>query len=243
MKRKWTQQRWRVARAEQQAIALAEDMAVLLRWLREDVLAVAGPAYSTRCMLYDFVVEELRLREALCPEYLTPVRKYLENQRDALLAFAVPLERDLGKLAARYEVPLDLVREALAVEALSPYDVRRGPRQRALSQRLAGRYQPLRVAVAALRRNVVRASSVVENVNSRLRNYFTLRRHLGADYLKLLQFFLNHRRFLRSEHPDRVDQSPCELLMGKPHAHWLELLGYRLFHRQQHSQGERHDIG
>jgi hypothetical protein len=243
MKLKWVQQRWRAERAEEQAIALAEDMAVLLRWLREDVLAVAGPPHSTRRALYDFVVDELRLREALCPEHITPLRKYLENQRDALLAFVVPLDRDLGKLAARYEVPVDLVRETLAVEALSPYDVRRGPRQTALAQRLAGRYQPLRVAIAALRRNVVRASSVVENVNSRLRNYFTLRRHLGADYLKLLQFFLNHRRFLRSEHPDRVDQSPRELLTDKPHPHWLELLGYRLFRRQQDGGTERHDNG
>jgi hypothetical protein len=243
MKLSWSQQRWRAERAEPQAIALAEDMALLLRWLREDILAVAGPAYIVRRVLYDFVIDELRLREKQCPEQITPLRKYLENQRDALLAFVVPLDRDLGRLAARYAVPVDRVRETLAVEALSPYDVRRGPRAAALSQCLGGRYQPLRVAVAALRRDVVRASSVVENVNSRLRNYFTLRRHLGADYLKLLQFFLNHRRFLRSEHPDRVDQSPRELLTGKPHAHWLELLGYRLFRRQQDEQADRNDNG
>ena len=41
---------------------------------------------------------------------------------------------------------------------------------------------------------VVRASSLVENLNSRLRAYFFLRRQLGKDYLTLLQFFLNHRR-------------------------------------------------
>ena len=61
--------------------------------------------------------------------------------------------------------------------------------------RLAG----LRAAVTALLGQVVRASSVIENLNSRLRNYFFLRRRLGADYLALWQFFLNHRRFLRSE--------------------------------------------
>jgi hypothetical protein len=240
---KWLQRRWRAERAEEAAIALAEDMALLLRWLREDVLAVAGPPHSTRCALYDFVVEELRLREGLCSEYITPLRRYLENQRDELLAFAAPLDRDLGRLAARYQVPVELVRETLQVDGLSVYDVRRGPREAALSQCLAGRYQPLRAAITALRRDVVRASSVVENLNSRLRNYFTLRRHLGADYLKLLQFFLNHRRFLRSEHPDRVDQSPRELLSGKPHAHWLELLGYRLFRRQQDGAAEQLDNG
>ena len=65
--------------------------------------------------------------------------------------------------------------------------------------------------------------------NSRLRPYFFLRRHLGAAYLTLLQFFLNHRRFMRSEHAERVGKSPAELLTGQPHPHWLEMLGYQRF--------------
>jgi hypothetical protein len=45
-----------------------------------------------------------------------------------------------------------------------------------------------------------RSSSRVENLNSRLRNWLTLRRHLngGKAWLGLLQFFFNHRRFMRS---------------------------------------------
>jgi hypothetical protein len=89
----------------------------------------------------------------------------------------------------------------------------------------------LRAAVTALLGQVVRASSVIENLNSRLRNYFFPRRHLGADYLALLQFFLNHRRFVRSEHAGRVGKSPAELLTGQSHPHWLELLGYTPFSR------------
>ena len=87
------------------------------------------------------------------------------------------------------------------------------------------------IAVHAVSQRVVRASSVVENLNSRLRNYFFLRRQLGPGYLALLQFFLNHRRFLRSERPERVGQSPAELLTGQGHGHWLELLGYTRFRR------------
>src|SRR3954451_23714265 len=83
---------------------------------------------------------------------------------------------------------------------------------------------------------VVRASSLVENLNSRLRSYFFLRRQLGPDYLALLQFFLNHRRFLRSEHPEREGKSPAELLTGQTHAHWLELLGYTRFRQNEHRQ-------
>jgi hypothetical protein len=45
---------------------------------------------------------------------------------------------------------------------------------------------------------------LVENLNSRLRNYFTLRRHLGSSCLGLLQFFLNHRSFMRSRRAERT---------------------------------------
>ena len=88
---------------------------------------------------------------------------------------------------------------------------------------------PLKEEITQLIDTTVRASSVVENLNSRLRNYFFLRKQLGPEYLDLLRFFLNHRRFMRSEHPERVGKSPAEILTGKKHAHWLELLGGERF--------------
>ena len=70
-----------------------------------------------------------------------------------------------------------------------------------------------------------RCSSVVETVHSRLRTYFTLRRHIGGSYLDLLQFFLNHRRFMRSRSVQREAKSPREVMTGQEHPHWLTLLG------------------
>ncbi len=94
---------------------------------------------------------------------------------------------------------------------------------------LKGRYHGVCADVRELSDRVVRASSLLENFNSRLRTYFFLRRQLGKDDLTLLQFFLNHRRYLRSEDAGGVGKSPAELLTGKPHAHWLELPGYTRF--------------
>ena len=85
--------------------------------------------------------------------------------------------------------------------------------------------------MAELASETVRASSLVENLNSRLRSYFFLRRHLGQDYLALLQFFLNHRRLARSDRHERAGKTPAELLTGQSHRHWLELLGYTRFRR------------
>jgi hypothetical protein len=221
----------RAEREEARAVALAADVATLLKWLREDVLSLAGPDHATRRELFDFLVAELRLREPLCPHRIGPVVRALANQRDDLLAFASHLDRELAVLAAEFQVPVETARAVLNVELLPADDPSRWPREAALRSRLGSRHFSLRVAVAEVARQTVRASSLVENLNSRLRTYFFLRRHLGPDYLALLQFFLNHRRFVRSERPERVGKSPAELLNGSPHPHWLEMLGYVRFSR------------
>jgi hypothetical protein len=207
------------------AVTLADDVATLVGWLRHDILALAGPCHAERQALYDFVVAELRARASWCPHRLGPLCTYLANQRDDVLAFAQQLDTDLETVAADFQVAPVVARTVLYVQEMDMRDSRRWPREAALRQQLRGQFYELSQAVAALARRTVRASSVVENLNSRLRNYFFLRRHLGPGYLQLLQFFLNHRRFLRSEHAERVDQSPAELLTSQGHAHWLELLG------------------
>jgi hypothetical protein len=225
-------QKLRYARqAEAQAITLAGDVAVLARWRREDILAVAGPESAIRRGLYDFVVAELRGREPACPHRIKPVRQLLEDQREHLLAFAVELDRDLAALAQQWQIGSATAREVLEMQALAMSDRSRGRREAALRTTLRGRYHGVCADVEELSARVVRASSLVEDLNSRLRNSFFLRRYLGEDYLVLLQFFLNHRRYLRSEHPHRVGKSPTELLTGEPHGHWLELLGYTPFVR------------
>jgi hypothetical protein len=59
-----------------------------------------------------------------------------------------------------------------------------------VQKRLCGRFHDIQATVAELIAGTVGAGSLVENLNSRLRGYFFLRRHLGPDYLALLQFFL-----------------------------------------------------
>jgi hypothetical protein len=243
--RKQSQHEWRKGRknlsvvqklrhakeAAAQAICLADEVATLYDWLRQDILAVAGPDYRTRCELLDFVVAELLQREPQCPHRIGPIRTMLVNQGSDLLAFAAQLDKDLAALAATHQVGAATARDILQIQQMSKNDRRRWPREETLRQELGGRYYALSKAVEEFADRVVRASSLVENLNSRLRNYFFLRKEVGQDYLELLRFFLNHRRFLRSEHAERVGKSPAELLSGHEHSHWLEILGYKRFRR------------
>src|SRR5207302_3824879 len=169
--------------------------------------------------LYDFVVAELGKRVPLCAHRLGPVWTLLKNQRDDLLAFVTALDHDLAGVATAYRIPVRVAWALLNTQARSAWDEERWQHDAVLHKQLGAKYHAVSAAVAAVRGRVVRASSVIENLNSRLRGYFFLRRELGADYLSLLQFFLNHRRFLRSEHAERANQSPAELLTGAAHAH------------------------
>jgi hypothetical protein len=214
---------------QSQAIALADDVACLARWLHFDVLGLAGPCHAERIALYDFICAELTERIPQAATLLQPLVTYLKGQRDNVLAFAAQLDDDFAKLAAEWAIPVDPVRALFAVQTMPLDCVKRWHRDAPLRRLLGERYYPLSQALDEVRRRTVRASSLVENLNSRLRSYFFLRRQLGNDYLALLQFFLNHRRFERSQRPERVGKTPAELLTGQRHPHWLELLGYQRF--------------
>ena len=148
-----------------------------------------------------------------------------------LLAFAWGLDEELERLGQEFQLPADLLRRLLGVLARDERDPRRWTEEAPLRERLRGRFYEAQAAVAALAQGTVRASSLVENLNSRLRSYFFLRRQLGSEYLTLLQFVLNHRRLERSDRPERVGKTPAELLTGQSHPHWLEMLGYTRFVR------------
>ncbi len=215
----------RARQTEIQAHRLACDVRTLLHWLRHDVLALADLDLATRRELFDFIVAELATREHEDPRRIRPVRVALQNQRDDLLAFAGVLDAKLADVARALAVPEPLVREALVLHRLPTTSPAYWQGWNQLRAQTGSKFHALFAAVSRAMADTPRSSALVENLNSRLRSYFTLRRHLGGAYLDLLRFFLNHRRFLRSRHAERRGKSPRELLTGQAHPHWLTLLG------------------
>ena len=79
---------------------------MLIEWLDNDVLQLAGPCYSERLELYDFIVAELQQREHLGDKQVRGMRKALKNQRDGLLAFAKVFDDKLAEIAQQFELCL-----------------------------------------------------------------------------------------------------------------------------------------
>ena len=210
--------------AEAQAHELARDVRTLFHWLSHDVLALAGPALVTRQELFDFIVVELAAREPEDARRIRPVRVALQNQRDTLLAFAGVLDAKLADIAQAHAIAEPFVREACVLHRLPTTSPAYWQGWNRLRAQTGGKFHALFAAVSRAMADTPHSSSLVENLNSRLRSYFTLRRHLGGSYLDLLRFFLNHRCFLHSRRAERNGKSPRELMTGQGHPHWLTLL-------------------
>ncbi|MEM6452994.1 MAG: hypothetical protein AAF703_22090 [Cyanobacteria bacterium P01_D01_bin.105] len=224
-------QQFQSKQQEQALVLLAQDMKTLLGWFSHDVLALAGPGLAVRQELFDFIVSELQQREDERYPAIRKLGKALRNQRDQLLAFAGVLDQKLADIAQRFELPLQAVRDVCLLHRKHNTSNAYWERWNQLHTQLSGKFHDVMETVGEALKETPRASSMVENLNSRLRNYFFLRRSLGDDYLSLLRFFLNSRCFMRAEVPERVGKSPTQLLTGEVHPHWLELLGFERFQR------------
>src|SRR3954471_20020874 len=163
----------RARHTEARAACPARDVRTLVQWLRHDVLALAGPDLATRRELFHFVVAELLAREPEDPRRIRPVRVTLQNQRDDLLAFAGVLDAELAAIARAHAVPEPLVREACMLHRLPTTSPAYWQGWSGLRARMRGKFHALFGAVRRAMAGTPRSSSLVENLNSRLRTYFT----------------------------------------------------------------------
>ena len=212
------------------AIRVADTVRILCNWLRSDILGFSGLDAATRDELYDFICTSLQELEA-DDSRIASLRRSLAHQKSQALAFAHKLDAGIAEIAGDFDIPEYPVRLLIELRTLKPGTARYYALERTVYHQLHHYVHPVREAIETLLKSIHRSSSLIENLNGRLRSYFFLRKQIGPDYLELLRFFLNHHPFIRSAHLEKVGKSPAELLTGEKHPHWLELLGFTLFKR------------
>lgn len=210
---------------------LSKTMDTLVGWMQHDVLNKAGKNPSERRELYDFIVSEFTKLERIHPHRIDKMCVTLKTKRNKSLAFCDVLDENFKLIASNHKCSLDTVWhmcELLRCEiGGDTYAIRLLP----LYNLLGDKFDEIEDAVFIALRDTERTSSMVENFNGRIRVCFHMRREIGHGYLGLLQFFLNHKPFLRSRKTHRVGKTPAEILNENPHPHWLEMLGYTQFKR------------
>jgi len=210
---------------------LSETIDTLISWIEHDVFNMAGYNPNVRRELFDFIVVEFKKLEKIHKHRIRTIRVKLKNQRDLLLVFADVLNDKFAHIAKESSHTLETIWVMCELQRCKQSGDNYAIRSLPLQFQLGEKYDAVEDAVIAAMNTTEKTSSMVENLNSRISPYFFLRKEIGNDYLQLLQFYLNHTAFLRSEDPKRRKKSPTEILTNKPHDHWLELLGFKRFKR------------
>ena len=216
---------------EKEIKELSQSIDTLVNWMQHDVLNMPGLAPTLRYELFDFVLSELMQLAQKHPHRIKSVCTTLKNQKYLLLAFTEVLDKKFQAIADEFVFPLEKIWEMCELQRCKNGSDRYAVRSIALQDYFGIEFDDVEDAVLKALGSTERTSSMVENLHSRLRPYFYLRREIGFDYLELLRFYLNHTPFERSAKVERAKKSPTEILTGNPHQHWLEMLGYQRFQK------------
>lgn len=199
---------------------------LLSQWMQHDVLQLAGHSPEDRTMLYDFIVSEMDKLAVIHPHRISEILTSLKNQRGALLDVSNTLNNKFSELAAKYNQSIETVWSVCYVARYDFDSIKYNNKSSDLESVVGPRYDELENEVLSILETTHRCSSMVENFNSRLRPYLDERKTITQKILALIQFYLNHKPFMRSAHENLIDKTPAEILTGKPHKPWLEMLGF-----------------
>ncbi|MDY7574499.1 hypothetical protein [Actimicrobium sp. CCI2.3] len=137
-----------------------------------------------------------------------------------------------AQLPARYKISMESVWNVCYTTRYDIDHCSYHEQSSALEVLMGEKYDEIEDAVLAILDKTHRCSSMVENLHSRLRPYLAEQKFVSQKILGLLQFFLNHKPFMRSKHEQLVNKTPAEAMTGKPHLPWLEMLGFDCLKRR-----------
>jgi len=224
---------WNAALIELSLLEETRKMFKLLSsWLQYDVLQLAGLPPEARTELYDFIVTEMEALALKHPHRIDAIVSSLKYQRVALLDVSHALNKQFDGLASKYLVPIETI---WAICYATRYDIDsiKGHEASCELESLLGlQYEEIEDAVLHILETTHRCSSMIENFNSRLRPYLDERKFMSKKSLGLIQFYLNHKPFMRSKHERLKGKTPAEALTGKAHKPWLEMLRFTPWYSQ-----------
>ncbi len=221
-------------RACEQGVTLYDELAMLLQLLREALqfCAPGGVLHTVEGVRSDLthllqMIEELNC--ATIADTLKPIRTHID---DILVPF-----KQLEEIGAqlREVVPGDALDFLVLAWHHDHFFHQSKSKQRryhqteqemwlAFAEGLLGNdFETLKALAFDKLQSIVRASSLVEMVNSLIRPYLnSCKGQITQEALNLIMFYHNHRRYKSGK---RAGKAPLELLTGeRPHAEWWELI-------------------
>ena len=223
--RKKTQGQLEQVRLEaEQAVKEYDILSILFGWLVE-LVGFSGYPYKEVLVLAQWVLSEM---EAAFPDrekLLAQTSKFRKKLPEILL-FLNRLQAGLERKAEEKGIPPEAFSILYYEKAFPPLSCEYNQLEYELGALLGNRYEETKEEFNQVLASVKRASSLVENLNSRIRVYIDLKRRVPERYFVLMKVYFNTKKYRRSRVPERIGKSPLELMTGQAYPEFLDALGY-----------------
>jgi hypothetical protein len=204
------------------AINIYDTVFILHVWLKE-LLSFSGYSKAEALVLAEWILGEMALIPI--PSLQKEVAKVLK-MLPSLLSFIGRLERGMEAIARKTDIPIEGLKLMYKQRAYRPESMESSEIYCNQIQILGERYCEAKSEFEQLLNKTKKASSLVENLNGRIRVFIEVKRIIPANFFALLKVYFNTRKYKRSRCKERIGKSPLELLTGVSHPHFFELLGY-----------------
>ena len=208
----------------EEAIEIYDKINILYCWLKE-LLNFSGYGTEDATALAVFVLNEMEKTAAGFPGLQKECEK-TRKKLPSLLLFVKRLEKAMKQSAQELGIPLEAFHIMYRQLSLDMSNQEYQNMEYQLVIMLMEKYDEARCEFQKLLNKIKKASSLVENLNGRIRDYIDIKRTIPTRFFVLLKVYFNTKRYRRSRRPERVGRSPFELLTGKPQPSFLEALGY-----------------
>lgn len=158
--------------------------------------------------------------------YIKKFYKFLKNNLESLLMFVEDFYYRMQIASKKEHINSEVFKLMWKQYTLNKYSEEYNLIEIQILNMVKNDYIKVRNIFNDLIDNTIRASSIVENINSLLRPYLDIKKSPNQNFLDLLQLYFNTRKFKRSNIDSKKGYSPLELYTKKEQPNFFEILGF-----------------
>lgn len=204
------------------AIERCDKLLTLYDWLRE-MTRYQGYCYQDVLSLCYWILDQMEETAGITDKLRKVLSRTRRNLPDVLI-YLERAEKTLRECALKKGYPEDSLVLMYRMRGYHPGSQEYRSADRRLRHILKKKYADVYLEIEGILKGVKRASSLVENLNGRLRRYMNLKRMVPEKFLTLLKVYFNTKKYRRSRRAEHVGKSPLELLTGQEHPDFYDIV-------------------
>ena len=203
-----------------------DSFEVLYTWLKE-YLGFTGYGYTTSEKICSWILDEMATlypRQVKFQSFIEQFRKRLP----ALLQFLRKLQKEMEFADANFHVKRHTFQLMYRQRTYATNSKEFALIEKRLRHLFRNRLEEAKTALNDIQKKCFRASSMVENLNSRIRPFMDEKRRVFHEDFSMIRFFLNTMKPFRSRKNERKGKSALDRLTGRVCPDFLDIVSEEL---------------